>query len=128
MHRNLHVVGHRKDVDDTSCRACDEKESMLHLVQCHVIRDEFWKQVLHLVDMLGFTGPAEGEVDMFLALGCYTDKGQVRTVAPELAGLMFIAWRCLYAAILGSRVDNRPLNLDYAYKRTLQLCITRLKA
>ena len=41
---------------------------------------------------------------------------------------MFIAWRCLYAAIVGSRVDNRPLNLDYAYKRTLQLCITRLKA
>ena len=41
---------------------------------------------------------------------------------------MFIAWRCLYAAIVGSRVDERPLNLEYAYKRTLQICITRLRA
>ena len=41
---------------------------------------------------------------------------------------MFIAWRCLYAAIVGSRVDERPLNLEYAYKRTLQMCITRLRA
>ena len=41
---------------------------------------------------------------------------------------MFIAWRCLYAAIVHSRVDKTPLRLTSAYNRTLQMTITRLRA
>ena len=45
-----------------------------------------------------------------------------------MAGLMCIAWRCLYAEIVASRVDQRPIKLAHAYKRTVQMCISRLKA
>ena len=65
---------------------------------------------------------------IYIALGCYREGNTVKVITPDQAGLMFIAWRCLYAAIVGSRVDERPLNLEYAYKRTLQICITRLRA
>eukprot|EP00964_Phaeocystis_antarctica_P070749 scaffold43095_cov82-Phaeocystis_antarctica.AAC.1 len=30
MHRNLHVAEHRRDLIDTSCRACTERETMKH--------------------------------------------------------------------------------------------------
>ena len=63
-----------------------------------------------------------------MLLGVYKKDPGWSVVKPEQSGLMFIAWRCLYAAIVGSRVDNRPLNLEYAYYRTLQMTITRVRA
>ena len=41
---------------------------------------------------------------------------------------MFIAWRCLYAAVVSSRVDGTPIRLDRAYNRVFQMTISRLKA
>ena len=102
---------------------------MTHLIKCGVIRNEFWCQVFALIEKLGFTAPAQQDIEIFVAVGCYTgEDGGIQAVAPELAGLMFIAWRCLYASIVDSRVEGKPLNLDHAYKRTLQMCITRLRA
>ena len=34
----------------------------------------------------------------------------------------------LYAEVVRSRIDERPLDLAAAYKRTMQMKITRLKA
>ena len=128
MHRNLHVAGHRKDLADTSCRACTDKETMKHLAECSIIKEEFWKEIFALVQKLGFKPPVEDDHLIYVLLGCYREGDTVKVITPDQAGLMFIAWRCLYAEIVGSRVDERPLNLGYAYKRTLKMCITRLRA
>jgi hypothetical protein len=119
---------HRTDIPDTSCRACDEKETILHLVTCPVIQHEFWEPLLKLMDEMGFPTPQPSEVHAFLVLGVYTADGENRVVKPEHSGMLFIAWRCLYAAVVGSRVDDKPLDLEYAYYRTLQMTITRVTA
>ena len=36
QHRTLYTVGHSK-TEDTSCRACSDRESQLHLISCSVI-------------------------------------------------------------------------------------------
>ena len=65
----------------------------------------------------------------FVLLGVYQETGKDPTVVrPEQSGLMFIAWRCLYAEVVRSRIDERPIDLAAAYKRTIQVTITRLKA
>ena len=128
MHRNLHVAGHRRDLIDTSCRACSEKETMKHLAECPIIRGDFWEPIFALIGKLGFTPPSEEDKLIYITLGCYRKGNTIKVITPDQAGLMFIAWRCLYAEIVGSRVDERPLKLEYAYKRTLQMCITRLRA
>ena len=128
MHRNLHVAGHRRDLIDTSCRACSEKETMKHLAECPIIRGDFWEPIFALIGKLGFTPPSEEDKLIYITLGCYRKGSTIKVITPDQAGLMFIAWRCLYAEIVGSRVDERPLKLEYAYKRTLQMCITRLRA
>ena len=58
MHINLYTVGHRNDLDDTSCRACTAKENQMHLIECPVIRKEFWDEVLKLLRLLGFNNPS----------------------------------------------------------------------
>ena len=128
MHRNLYVAGTRTDIPDTSCRACDVKESILHLAECPIIRNEFWDPIIKLMGDMGMPTPTCDERTAFILLGIQKVDGKVVAVKPEQSGLIFIAWRCLYAAIVGSRVDDRPLNLGYAYYRTLQMTITRVRA
>ena len=98
MHRNLYTVGHRTDIDDNSCRACTVPENQLHLGTCDVICEEFWTPLIQLMDDLGLPTPVETERDSFVLLGVYQETGKDPTVVrPEQSGLMFIAWRCLYA-------------------------------
>ena len=80
------------------------------------------------MDGMGFPAPDPSEVHAFLVLGVYKKDNETRVVRPEQSGLLFIAWRCLYAAVVGSRVEDKPLNLEYAYYRTLQMTITRVTA
>ena len=125
MHRNLFLAGNLVDEDNT-CRACEEKENIIHLVQCRKIRKAFWEPLTRLMLAMGFTVPPEQrENEAFWLLGRLTYKD---VVSPAQAGIMFIAWRCLYAAIVHSRVDKTPLRLTSAYNRTLQMTITRLRA
>ena len=128
MHRNLYTVGHRKDLQDVSCRACNEKESQLHLATCSVMVEEFWKPLIKMMEEMGFETPSPEARREFLCLGVLWEAGEQKVVKPEQSGLMFIAWRCLYAAVVGSRVDDVPIDLQRAYKRTLQLTISRLRA
>ena len=53
MHSNLSVASTRSDVTDPTCRACEEKETMLHIVQCPIIRHEFWTPLVKLMNTLG---------------------------------------------------------------------------
>ena len=46
----------------------------------------------------------------------------------ELIGLFIIAWRCLYATIIGHRLENKPFDLQTTKKRALYLILSRLKA
>ena len=129
-HRNLYTVGHREDLDDNSCRACTQRENQMHLITCPIIKTEFWNEIFKLIQTLGFDTPEPAHVVLLLTLGCVIDRqhGCLKVTTQEMAGLLYIAWRCLYAEIVGSRVDQRPIKLEYAYKRTVQICITRLTA
>ena len=105
------------------------QESQSHLGTCDIICEEFWTPLITLMDDLGFPTPVETEHDSFVLLGVYQETGKDPTVVrPEQSGLMFIAWRCLYAEVVRSRIDERPIDLAAAYKRTIQVTITRLKA
>ena len=44
------------------------------------------------------------------------------------AGILFLAWRCLYAEVVAARIDDKDLNLKHAYARLVGLTISRLKA
>ena len=53
----------------------------------------------------------------------------VGKAAPEeLIGLFIIAWRCLYGAIIGHRLENKAFNYQTIKKRAIYLLISRLKA
>jgi len=49
-------------------------------------------------------------------------------VGEESAGMMFLAWRCLYAEVVKARLEDKRLDLENAYRRTIQMTISRLKA
>ena len=76
---------------------------MKHLAECPIIRKEFWEQIFALIGKLGFTPPSEEDTLIYITLGCYREGNTLKVITPDQAGLMFIAWRCLYAAIVGSR-------------------------
>ena len=61
----------------------------------------------------------------FLAVGRLTD---VKTVDKNQAGILFLAWRCLYAELVRGRVDNVTPDLNIAYTRVISMNISRLKA
>ena len=125
MHRNLYLAGNAKE-DDTSCRTCDERENIMHLVQCGDMLAKFWNKIAAVMVRMGFTVPhMRMEREAFWLLG---RLDHAKAVGPEQAGIMFIAWRCLYAAIVHSRVENAPLDLPRAYNRVWQMTITRLRA
>ena len=121
QHRNLYVAGH--DPADNTCRACTERESQLHLCECTVIHMEFWS---HIIKMAVATGmPAPQDTSAFLATGALS---WYTVISNFHSGIFFIGWRCLYAASVKSRIDNKPLDLEAALKRTVAMIIGRLKA
>ena len=113
QHRTLYTVGHDKREADNTCRACEESESQLHLVTCGVIKTEFWDRVVSLLTEMDMCAPAD--VTDFLITGQLSEE---ETVKREYTGVVFIAFRCLYAAITESRIDSVPLNLEAAFERS----------
>ena len=81
---------------------------------------EFWNPIIDILDRLGMDKPEH--IPSFIALG-RINKEEV--ICNELAGIMSIAWRCLYAAITESRKEDNPLNLEKAYDRTIRMAHTR---
>ena len=124
QHRNLWVANRDNNVQDPTCNAhgCTREESMLHLAECRVIRRKFWDKVIALMDKVGVRAM---NTTKFLVLGILR---QNKVAGKDAAGILFIAWRCLYAEIVAARLENRSLRLDGVYKRTVGLVILRLKA
>ena len=61
----------------------------------------------------------------FIATGAISNT---QAVSKYHAGIWFLGWRCLYAEIVHSRVENQPLDLERALKRSVAMNISRLKA
>ena len=56
-HRTLYVRKHNKDTDGL-CAACDDLENIEHLVDCFIIRQEFWDKILALLEHFDFPQPS----------------------------------------------------------------------
>jgi hypothetical protein len=126
-HRNLWVANRDRTVPSAQCNAwnghrCTADESILHLAKCRIIRRDFWSKVISLMRKLDLTTHRH---TAFIIAG-RTGKGKI--VDTEAAGVMFIAWRCLYAEVVGARIEDRRLRLKAAYARMILMVISRLKA
>ena len=123
MHRNLYVANRDPNCEDQSCLCCSNSpESMLHLAECSEIRDAFWNEWLSLMKKLGIKCNNNA---IFLVLGVL---GPDKVVDKEGAGMLAIAWRCLYAEIVSARVDRKQVDLARALKRATAMLISRIKA
>ena len=89
-------------VENQKCLACDDElEGMLHLVECEKIREDYWFHLISTMSDCGLDPPSdEDELDLFLLFGM---KGQDKVCDRETAGILALAWRCLYAEITRSR-------------------------
>ena len=58
-------------------------------------------------------------------LGIKTDGSQV---SREEAAIVFWAWRCLYAEVVGARKENRCMSPSKAYANLIRMAYTRVKA
>ena len=123
-HRNLWVANRDPSLTDQTCHAhgCQQLESQRHLAICPVIKRDFWDPVLTLMQKLDMH---ISQQERFLLLGL---KTATKIVDEEEAGILFLSWRCLYAEVVASRIDDRDLNLKHAYARLVGLIISRLKA
>ena len=122
QHRTLYTIGHDTSTDGL-CRACTESENQQHLMRCDVIQDEYWQRVLRLLQKLGMDLPENREA--FLITG----QLNASTIADAAyTDIVAIAWRCLYAAIVQSRLDDTPLALQGAYERAVKMIVGRVRA
>ena len=125
MHRNLYLAGSSQE-EDKACRMCPAKENITHLVRCPVICAGFWDRIALVMVSMGMEVPAGGlGREAFWLLGC---MGSGKVVGQAQAGIIFIAWRCLYAEIVHSRVEGTPARMTRAHNRVWQMTITRLRA
>ena len=121
VHRNLYVA--QREPHDKSCRACPEEESMLHLCECGVIREEFWSELIELAKATGMPAPIDDVI--FFATGALAND---KVVSRYHSIIWFLGWRCLYAEVVNSRVESRTISLDNALKRVVSMLIGRLRA
>ena len=124
IHRNLYVANKDPSLASSVCSAsgCQANESMLHLAVCGVINVEFWDKIAALLDKLGIprgTGPR------FWITG---ERSDGKYIDVEGAGILFLAWRCLYAETVRARINGEQLKLKHAYARVVLMSISRLKA
>jgi len=124
QHRNLWVASRDPKVADPTCNApgCTQVESMLHLAECTIIWREFWDKILNIMSAVGLRTARTRD---YILLGRI---GPRKYVDREEAGILFIAWRCLYAQVVNARLETTTLKLASAYARTIRLVISRLKA
>jgi hypothetical protein len=120
-HRTLYTVGKDTTAESNLCTACNDTENILHLATCNIIRLEFWDIILGVLVRMGLAPPEDDTA--FLVLGRINADSVIDT---HLAGVMFLAWRCLYAEITRARIDKENPDMGAALERTGAMCITRL--
>ena len=121
-HRTLYTVGKDTSAESNQCVACSDTENILHLATCDIIKLEFWDTILETLARMGMATP-EDEV-AFLILGRLDAE---TVIDAQLSGIMFLAWRCLYAEITKARIEKANPDMKYvALERTGAMCVTRL--
>ena len=121
-HRTLYTRKHDKDTDG-ACAACSDLENIEHLVDCRIIRIEFWDRILD--SLAHFDFPPPSDVRALILLGM---KSPTESADPEAVGLITLAWRALYAEITRAHIEKKSPDMDRAYARTCMLMHTRLTA
>ena len=105
------------------CAACSELENVLHLCECDVLYREYWDAIIKTMIEIGMDPPED--TTAFIALGVINRD---KVVPNELAGIMFIAWRCLYAEITKVHAEQQRLSVDKAVKRLWAMVHSRCTA
>ena len=120
-HRTLYTRKHDKETDG-KCAACTEYENIEHLVDCSIIKIEFWDRIMELLEYFEFDPPSDRRALLLLGM-----TSPVEVAHPEVIGV-HVAWRALYAELTRAHVDKVTPDLDRAYKRMSALTHTRLVA
>jgi len=123
LHRTLFTASQDSSCQDPSCRACPSRENQEHLADCPIIKLEFWDCIIDFLIKTGMDKPLN---DHHLKISGTLSRR--KTIDRHRASLWFIAWRCLYAATVASRIDHAPLDLEKAYKRAIALLHSRVRA
>ena len=124
QHRNLFVANRDQNSSDPNCLACrSTPESMFHLAECVDIYEGFWKSLIDFLVMTGMRRPEH--IAAFLVLGRISHN---EYIDPHRASVLHIAWRCLYASIVSSRLDSEPFDLSKAQKRSFAILHSRVDA
>lgn len=122
MHKNLYLNDHNGE----TCSECNQHEDIRHLVNCATNKKLLWDPLEKLMISMGFDVPTGAtDKELFWLLGRISDT---EAVTQEQAGIMFIAWRALYAELVDAKKDKHRALIAHAYHRTIQLTISRLKA
>ena len=97
--------------------------SMLHLCECEDMHTQYWDFFFNLSHHLGFDLPEHKPV--FLATRCFSCK---KMAPEEVIGIFSIAWRCLYAELTKSRLENHIFSAKDAKRRAICMIHCRLTA
>ena len=95
---------------------------MQHLATCPVIYDHYWTKIHDLMSKLGIRNV---KAEMFRLLGIRDKKS---TVCKEGAAVLAIAWRCLYAETVRSRIQGSSPDWNKTLKRAVAMLIGRVTA
>ena len=112
------LAPHKEDPDDTACPLCGQHQNQLHLTKCPNIRQKYWDPIITLMTKMGLPGFTHRSA--FLAVGRLSDT-QVVGNRKNHSGILFLAWRCLYAERVRGRVENVTPDLKTAYKRVIMM-------
>ena len=69
--------------------------------------------------------PTPSDDTIFIASGALSSD---KVTSRYHSVIWFLSWRCLYAEIVNSRVENRTIDLESALKRMISMLVGRLKA
>ena len=130
-HRNLYVAKHDNKSMAQKCLACDDEfESIIHLAECEVIREKLFTPLTELAEKMELDIPQDEEdLTLFYLFGLLPtgEWSEYKTCDNEMAAILALGWRCLYAEIIQCRVDQKwdDLDLQSALKRTISMLVSR---
>lgn len=124
QHRNLYVGKRNPDPALHGCLfGCRKDENIQHIAECPIIFRDYWRVVLDLMNSFEIEDP--DDCTSFILLGRVDDT---HTANPVQATFLYLAWRCLYATLVGQRADGRKANLTKTLGRFASMLLSRIEA
>ena len=121
LHRTLWVAKNGGGDPTCSAQGCHHEGSQQHLMECQVIKTQFWDKVVEYMEALDL----EAENTPHFWMGVQANK---KPVTSEQATVIVIAWRALYAADVHARLNDKNMNLRNAFRQMTRLVLSRVKA